>query len=129
MKGTTVVKRDLDLIRNMLLKMESLDSSHGTVRLHTFEDLCDDDAVISLHIHLLLDAGFIEATDSVCVADNIDDFLITRITFAGYDYLDSIRSDSIWNEVKQKISSVGGSVSLEIVKELGVTLLRQHLGI
>ncbi|MCB5725314.1 DUF2513 domain-containing protein [Mitsuokella jalaludinii] len=123
------MKRDLDLLRNMLLKMESLDSSHGTVRLYTFKDLCDDEAVLSLHIHLLLDAGFIEATDIVHLDDAVDDFLITRITFDGYDYLDSIRNDSIWNEVKQKISSVGGSVSLDIVKELGVTLVRQHLGI
>lgn len=123
------MKRDLDLLRNMLLKMESLDSSHGTVRLYTFKDLCDDEAVLSLHIHLLLDAGFIEAADIVHLDDAVDDFLITRITFDGYDYLDSIRNDSIWNEVKQKISSVGGSVSLDIVKELGVTLVRQHLGI
>lgn len=124
-----IMRRDLDLIRNMLLKMESLDSSYGIVRLHTFKDLCDDDAVISLHIHLLLDAGFIEATDSIYLDENVDDFLITRITFAGYDYLGSIRSDSVWNEVKKRIASVGGSVSLEIVKDLGVTLLKTQLGI
>ncbi|WP_423791593.1 DUF2513 domain-containing protein [Mitsuokella jalaludinii] len=84
---------------------------------------------MSLHIHLLLDAGFIEATDSIYLDENVDDFLITRITFAGYDYLDSIRSDSVWNEVKKRVASVGGSVSLEIVKELGVTLLKTQLGI
>lgn len=129
MKRKDTMKRDLDLIRSMLLKMESLDSSYGTIRLYTFKDLCDDEAVLSLHIHLLLDAGLIEATDVVYTGDNVDDFLITRITFTGYDYLDAIRNESIWNEVKQKISSVGSSVSLEIVKELGVTLVKQHLGI
>ena len=128
-KDLIIIKRDLDLIRRMLLKMESLDSSYGTIRLNTFKDICDDEAVLSLHVHLLLDAGLIEATDMVYTGNGVDDFLITRMTFAGYDYLDSIRSDSVWNEVKKKIASVGDSVSLEIVKELGVTLVKAQLGI
>lgn len=124
-----IIKRDLDLIRRMLLKMESLDSSYGTTRLNAFKDMCDDEAVLSLHVHLLLDAGLIEATDMIYTGNGVDDFLITRMTFAGYDYLDSIRDESVWNEVKKKIASVGGSVSLDIAKELGVMLLKQHLGI
>lgn len=128
-ESENVMKRDLDLIRRMLLKMESLDSSYGTIRLNAFKDICDDEAVLSLHVHLLLDAGLIEATDMVYTGNGVDDFLITRMTFAGYDYLDSIRDESVWNEVKKKIASVGGSVSLDIAKELGVMLLKQHLGI
>lgn len=124
-----IIKRDLDLIRRMLLKMESLDSSYGTIRLNAFKGMCGDEAVLSLHVHLLLDAGLIEATDMIYTGNGVDDFLITRMTFAGYDYLDSIRSDSVWNEVKKKIASVGDSVSLEIVKELGVTLVKAQLGI
>ena len=109
--------------------MESLDSSYGTIRLNAFKGMCGDEAVLSLHVHLLLDAGLIEATDMIYTGNGVDDFLITRMTFAGYDYLDSIRSDSVWNEVKKKIASVGDSVSLEIVKELGVTLVKAQLGI
>lgn len=121
------MKRDLDLLRQMLLRIESLDSSKHKITVDSFSDLNSDWNTIVLHIELLIDAGFIEASDvSTCSAD---DYIIRRITFTGYDYLDSIRNDSIWNEVKQKISSVGGSVSLEVVKELGVTLVKQHLGI
>lgn len=123
-RGDTM-KRDLDLLRQMLLRIESLDSSKHKITVDSFSDLNSDWNAIVLHIELLMDAGFIEAIDvSTCSAD---DYVIRRITFAGYDYLDSIRNDSIWAEVKQKIASVGGSVSLEIVKELGVTLVRQHL--
>lgn len=111
----------------MLLRIEQLDPNKHKITVDSFSDLSNDWNAIVLHIQLLMDAGFIEAIDvSTCSAD---DYIIRRITFAGYDYLDSIRDESIWNEVKQKIASVGGSVSLEIAKELGATLLRQHLGI
>ena len=123
------LKRDLDLLRSMLLKMESLDSSYGIIRLHTFRELCDDDVVLSLHIQLLLDAGFIEVADSLYADDMVQDFLINRITFAGYDYLDTVRDESIWGEIKKRLASVGKSASLDIVKALGVAIVKQHLGI
>ena len=99
------------------------------MRLHTFHELCDDDVVLSLHIQLLRDAGFIEVTDSLYADDMVQDFLISRITFAGYDYLDTVRNESIWNEIKQKISTIGGSVSIDVIKSIGVAIVKQHLGI
>lgn len=121
------VKRDLDLLRNILLKMEALGA--GTKRLHQFRCLNDDDAVLTLHIQLLIDAGFIEVTDEVYTGDGTKDFLIQRITFAGYDYLDTVRNDDTWLEIKQRLKKVGESVSLDIVKSLGVAIIKQNLGI
>ena len=123
------MKRDLDLLRAILIKIESLEPSYGIMRLHTFHELCDDDVVLSLHIQLLRDTGFIEVTDSLYADDMVQDFLISRITFAGYDYLDTVRNESIWNEIKQKISTIGGSVSIDVIKSIGVAIVKQHLGI
>ncbi len=67
----------------------------GDMRIFDFRDLCDSLPVLSLHIALLLDAGFIEVTDSLYIEDDAKDFIITRITFEGYDYLDAIRDEGI----------------------------------
>ena len=123
------MKRDLDLLRSILLKIESLDSSCEIIRLQTFRELCDDDVILSLHIQLLVDAGFIEASDPFYADDTVQDFVINRITFAGYDYLDTVRDESVWNEIKQKLISIGKSASLDVVKALGTAIVKQHLGI
>lgn len=123
------LKRDLDLLRGILLKIESLDSSCEIIRLQTFRELCDDDVILSLHIQLLVDAGFIEVSDPFYADDTVQDFVINRITFVGYDYLDTVRDESVWNEIKQKLISIGKSASLDVVKALGTAIVKQHLGI
>lgn len=120
------LKRDLDLIRNMLLMIEAAEPEKK-LTYRSFLDLCDDAEMILLHIELLMDAGFILAIDeSDCQGT---DYAILRITFAGYEYLDTIRDGSNWNAIKEKLLPVGGSATIDIVKELGLSFLRQQLGL
>lgn len=88
------MKRDLNLIRKMLLRIEELDSTKHKITISSFLDLCDNPAIISLHIELLADSYYIEISEPIYVK-NIKDFLIYRLTSDGYDYLDSIREASI----------------------------------
>ena len=121
-----VLKRDSDLLRNMLLRIEDTDVSKK-LTYRSFSDLCDDDEMILLHIELLMDAGFILAIDeSDCQGA---DYAIVRITFAGYEYLDTVRDESRWADIKEKLLPVGGSATIEIIKDLGVSFLRQQLGL
>lgn len=109
------MKRDVDLIRNMLLLIESCpDVPPRTLRLESFLDISRDIQIISLHLELLIEAGFIEA-EVRSVQDDVKDYDIFRITYAGYEYLDSVRDAKIWRDVKQKISAIGGA-TFEIIK-------------
>lgn len=120
------MKRDLDLLRNILLRIEDTDVSKK-LTYRSFLDLCDDAEMILLHIELLMDAGFILAIDeSDCRGA---DYAIVRITFAGYEYLDTVRDESRWADIKEKLLPVGGSATIEIIKDLGVSFLRQQLGL
>ena len=110
----------------MLLRIEDTDVSEK-LTYRSFSDLCDDDEMILLHIELLMDAGFILAVDES--VSNEPDYTIARITFAGYDYLDAVRDNGIWSEIKQRLENVGESVSLDIVKALGAAIIKQNLGI
>ena len=110
------MKRDLNLLRNMLLRIEELDSTKSKITIDSFSDLCDYPPLISLHIELLIDDGFIETSNPI---------------YCGpiSDYLDAIRNPSIWKSTLNKIESVGGSVTLDIVKSIAVSILKNHLGI
>lgn len=124
------MKRDLDLMRDILLRIEAFDPKCGhAIRLRTFKDLCDDLPTLSLQIELLADAGFIEIESESIIGNYTKDFIISRITFAGYEYLDSVRNDTIWKSVKKRLSGIGGEASMDIVKSLASSLILEQLGI
>lgn len=121
------MKRDLSLIRSMLLKIESLPPEYTEITYKDFSDLCNSRDVIELHMRLLADANFVELIDERRTMSTV--CIITRMTFAGYDYLDAIRDKSVWNAIQAEMLKVGGSTAIEVVKALGIQFLSQKLGI
>ena len=122
------MKRDLNLIRNMLLRIEELNSTKQKITIDSFLDLCAEPALISLHIELLIDSNYIETSEPI-YCETIKDFLIYRITSDGYDYLDSIRENSIWERTENMLFKVGGSAALNVVKDIAVSIIKTRLGI
>ncbi len=124
------MKRDLDLIRYILITAESAD------HLITDTDLVNskyDILTVAFHVELLADKGLIVASV------DYDGFRtcplsieLNRITWEGYDYLDTIRSDKVWKKAKETISKSVGDTSLSVVKEtcqlVAQSLIRQQLG-
>lgn len=139
------MKRDLDLIRHILLTLESDDFSQktrytvGTFVDDTLSDESDDRrqnspytqefARVSGHINLLLDEGFIEATVFPQLNAGYDDFIIERMTSLGHDYLDSVRDENVWSKTKEKLGSMINTVSLATITDVAQACIRQMLGI
>ncbi len=123
------MKRDMDLMRQILLRIEARsDVPPKTLTLRDFFDIKEDAYIISLHIDLLCDAGLIEVMDKTITCDGFKDFVIVRLTLAGYEYLDAIRNVKIWDKVKQSINFVGGA-TLDVIKQLAVKELSKELGL
>ena len=122
------MKRDMDLMRKILLRIEERsDVPPRVLTLEDFFDIKEDAYVISLHIDLLCDAGLIEAMNT-SVEDGLKDFDITRLTLAGYEYLDAVRNIKVWSRVKKTIDFVGGA-TLDIIKQMAVKELSKELGL
>ena len=122
------MKRGNDLLRNILLTIEACpDVPPKMLRIESFLDFCDDPAIISLHIELLQEAGLIEA-ERIQRNDAIKGWDIRRLTFDGYEYLDTIRSPKVWRNVKERLEVVGGA-TLEIVKDLATDEIRKALNL
>ncbi|MBS4045088.1 MAG: DUF2513 domain-containing protein [Alphaproteobacteria bacterium] len=100
------MKRDMDLIRHILMCLEESEQSpdswaeieaDGHTRL-----------AISYHIHLLHDAGFIEADDVSSIGQY--EWEAKSLTWAGHEFLDNARNETIWQKAKEKVgTSIGGS--------------------
>lgn len=74
---------------------------------------------------VLDDANFI-----VCYRNNGEDAIVAldiyRITYTGYQFLESIRPDSVWKKV-QTISGNIGSFSLNVISQIATSVLTQMI--
>lgn len=119
------MKRDLDLIRNILFAIEDSNSIDAALTLNGLAQLHQDQDLILYHVFLLNDAGLI-----IGIIDETAPYIsIARLTNEGHDYLDTIRDDSIWKQTKNTLSNISGSASLEVVKVIASKLALTFLGL
>ena len=97
--------RDMDLIRNILLRLE--DKS---------VDLLDgfDRKTICYHNYLLVDAGLAIGIDMGSDGDVVPQYSVDSLTWAGHEFLDAAREPQRWKQTKELILDKAGGASLTI---------------
>ena len=119
------MKRDLNLIRNIMLRIEASNKTSFTAS--DFIDLCDNENMLYYNIHLMYQAGFIDAFDISCCGFVLPQYQIQWLSNLGCEYLDSVRNDSVWSKTKTVLKSVGGNASFEVVKDISSKFLMEFL--
>lgn len=120
------MQRDLDLIRKLLFWIEeNCDGSHtySSVQIHLDGYSLKE---INFNLSLMKEANLICLVPSPRANPNARNVQFTHQTNEGCDFLDSIRNDSSWNKVKEKLLELGGSFTLTIVKDLAIRLLESN---
>ena len=116
------MKRDMDLVRLLLLAIEEVHDGTGQqVKIPSFDR---PEAEVTEHLFLLLDAGFIDGVDTSHMGGR--ELIVRRMTFAGYDFLDSIRDEEIWKKTKVGAGAAGG-FTVELLKDLAKGLIKQQI--
>ena len=108
------MKRNWDTIRELLTKVEECTLRSDTVRLSHFPT--ERQAEISYHMSLLIEAGLVTGKTIVLMNQPIDDFHAQRLTWDGHEFLDSIRSDTLWAKTKKAFLDKGVEMSFDLVK-------------
>jgi hypothetical protein len=99
--------RDSNLIRTILLAIEAADDAE----LLTMPRIPGHDrAEVHFHVRLLVEAGLAHAVAETRYRGR--DWLALRLSWQGYDYLDSIRDPAVWRLV-QRVAKRTGSWSIE----------------
>jgi hypothetical protein len=115
------MRRDMDLIRKIMLQIES----DGNVLL--IEGYKKD--LILKHLELLEEAGLIKAyfirTEEVGIVSAQGE----RLTWYGHEFLDAARNDTLWNKAKGIIGEKTGSVSFAILQILLIELSKSAMGL
>ena len=115
------MKRDMDLIRDILLEIEKSDTT--SVNSSNFDEIKKS------HIMLLHDKNYVKANYST-FADGQKIIFKLEMTMEGYDLLDTIRYDNIYQATKAKLAEKGlKDVSIEIFESMAKGFAKKHLGI
>lgn len=135
-----------DLIRDTLLcierKLESFTDDTNRFNYKSqihWKNIYEDDFLNSKYLiddikYCIIQLGDANLIEIVIYGrkDKISFLDIDSITWDGHMFLDSIRDESLWSEIKSKIGNtakVSISVISKVVAELGVTYLKDKLGL
>ncbi|MDJ0850322.1 MAG: DUF2513 domain-containing protein [Myxococcota bacterium] len=103
------MKRDMDLVREILLKLESLRDPEEVFGGENFAER--DFAELYGHLEIMKDAGLIDF-ENISASGQC----IGRLTWAGHEFLDQARDPERWQKAKSIMRGVG-SMSFEILKD------------
>lgn len=118
------MKRDMDLIRQILLAIES--HEHGFAPEIKIDGYTQEE--IGYHAILLGEAGLAEVVNLTSHGSKSPEGQIIRLTWAGHEFLDSARNNKIWNQAKDIISTIGGA-TLQIWIQVLADQIKKNLGI
>jgi hypothetical protein len=120
------MKRDMDLARDILHKLEAVDAGAG-VPASAFPGFTNQ--VVACHFKLLQEAGYIEANLYEIEELGPLDGSAQRLRWDGYEFLDATRNATVWQRLKKKVVEEGGSLPFTVVKELGLLYVKQQVGL
>lgn len=106
------MKRDMDLVRQLLFVMEK--AEHG----HCDEPLVVDGYTaeqIGYHAYLLNQAGLIVAVDATAMDSEGPVFIPVCLTWAGHDFLDSVKDDTVWQKAKTYVLKPAAGVAFDVL--------------
>lgn len=87
------MKRDMELIRSILFKLETVHTDSAIYNLiidgKSFEE-------VAYHCKIMYEANLIDNYDSQFADNKIYSFAIGGLTWYGHDFLEQIKNDEVW---------------------------------
>ena len=119
------MKRDLELIRNLVLAIE--DSESACAPELSFEGYTASQ--VGYHAYLLVDAGLAKGIDVSPHGSKRPVAMITSLTWAGHEFAEAARDDTRWRKTLAVVTEKGGAITFEILKQLLTVLMKRAFGL
>ena len=125
------MKRDMELIRDLLLKIEGGQRSFEVLSPKSASILCIEQEEpltkekadqLEYHLGLLDDAGYLKEFERASGGV----VYVSGLTMSGHDFLDSIRDPDVWHKTKQATTATG-SWTLGILKDLATAYAKAKI--
>lgn len=105
------MKRDMDLVRKILFKIEDAPFDGGPVEV-IIEGI--ENEVTQYHLLLLSEAGLIDAMHNDSFGSG-PEYIPTRLTWLGHEFIDSSRNENLWTKAKTTVLKKAGGLSFDVL--------------
>jgi len=128
------MKRDMDLIRTILLQIENFPYYFSDETGYRFINIKIEgitEAQINYHLALLDDAGLIKRTPKLrdgAPIYSVPPNQIIGLSWAGHEFLDLMKQDTSWNKAKEAMKATGVLAFEVLLKVLIETATKVALG-
>ena len=119
------MKRDMDLVRQIMLRIEALPPGQPMqFRMGEVED-----PVLIAHLEMMIGAGLVNGKITQPHGTRGAVIIISDLTWAGHEWLETVRSDDVWRQTTATVQERGGALSFELAKAVATNILRIRMGL
>lgn len=121
-KGRATVKRDMELVRKILLAVQAREDTRGEpVTIDGYEP-----HIVARHVEMLVDAGMLQGYQPPVGRSHAGKMAITDMSWAGHDFLAAMENKGVWAKLKGSFSAAElAGMPLDVMKDVGVGLLKE----
>jgi Hypothetical protein (DUF2513) len=119
------MKRDMDLVRQVLIKME--EHEHGNI-VGNFEIDGYSEEQIGYHCYLLDQAGLIHAIDMSSDDDESPCAMPRCLTWSGHEFIENAKNENNWLQAKAAVGKIGDA-SFSVWVSVLTSIVTKSLGI
>ncbi|WLH18794.1 DUF2513 domain-containing protein [Pseudomonas simiae] len=119
------MRRDMDLLRLLLLKLEVLHEDAHSICVYQYDELMVEGFTpdqVAYHLDLATEAGLVDQGGNGVM----NGFMFRRLTWEGHDFVDAVRDNDIWKKTRQGASAAGG-FSVDLLKDLAKGFIRKKI--
>lgn len=84
---------------------------------------------IGYHVYLMNQAGLITAVDTTTISDESPSAIPLSITWAGHDFLDSVKDETLWKKAKSVVIKPAAGVAFDVLVAWVKAEAKQRLGL
>lgn len=114
------MKRDMDLVRQILLKIETSDDELGLNDLIEPKATNQDVVALAYNLGLIVDEGFVTGVEAHTLVEK--NWFSLQLTWRGHEFLDTLRDPTVWSKTKEVAAKAGGA-SLQVFMEIGKAVI------
>lgn len=113
------MQRNWDIIRKILIEIESLPTEDSVFSSNELQGV--DAEAVAYHMRLLLEAQLIVGGCRNAVGPPFCH--AGRLTWEGHEFLDKIKNETLWRQIKATARTKGVDLSFTVIKDLAKALI------
>ena len=122
------MKRDMDLVRRLLLYLEEKDNDKVIKELE-LEGYSKNE--VQYHFILMDQASLIRCDREISssTSDRVIRVYPFSLTWQGHEFLEASRNDTYWYKAKDLVKSKSGALSFDVLKALLISMAKEAVGL